>query len=170
MPFGLARDPFPVPAFRFGFALASVVTGPVFQRRALDLPSRIATSQSRALKASMFLGARTVAARALLAHEEHVSGALFEEVSSRVFGAPLPASMRDAWPDPQVAEPARFVGMLGVQAFVRDLVDRYDEDWFRNPRAGSHLVSMACGPAFDPDPPPEGAALALARSFEEALG
>lgn len=170
LPFGLARDPYPVPAFRFGFALASAVRGPIFQRRVLGLPSRIAAAQSRLLGVSMFLGARMLAARALLAHEEHVSLATFEEMTSRVFGAPLPASMRDAWPDPQVAEPARFVGMLGTHAFVADLVHRFDEDWFRNPRAGSHLVSLACGPAFDSDAPPEGAALALSRAFEQALG
>lgn len=170
MPFGLARDPYPVPAFRFGFALAGVVAHPAFQKRALDLPSRIATAQSRMLGASMFMNARTVAARALLASDESVSHVAFEELTSRVFGAPLPASMRDAWPEPNVAEPARLVGMLGARAFVRDLVERYDEDWFRNPKAGSHLVSLACGPAFDDDLLPDGAPLALARAFEEALG
>ena len=49
-------------------------------------------------------------------------------------------------------------------------VERYDEDWFRNPRAGSHLTSLACGPAHDDDPITEGAPLALARVFEQALG
>lgn len=171
MPFGLARDPYPVPAFRYAFALASVVGGVAFQRRALDLPARIAAAQSRILGGSMFTQARVIAARALLAAEEDVSASLFEELTARVFGAPLPASMRDAWPEPQVAEPARLAGMLGTQAFVRDLVQRFDEDWFRNPKAGAHLVSLACGPAFDADEEPaQGAPLALARAFEEALG
>jgi hypothetical protein len=170
MPFGLARDPYPASAFRFGFALASVVADPAFQRRALDLPARLATAQSRILRASMFLSSRTIAARALLAADESLSVTTFEEITSRVFGAPLPSAMRDAWPEPQVAEPARALGLLGTRAFVRDLVERYDEDWFRNPKAGTHLVSLACGPVFDDEPLPDGAPLALARAFEEELG
>jgi hypothetical protein len=170
MPFGLARDPYPVSAFRFGFALASVVRGSTFQTRALGLPLRVAALQSRLLGASMFLTARSLAVRVLLSCDEQVAAATFEELTSRVFGAPLPRAMCNAWPEPQIAEPARFVGLLGTGAFVRDLVERYDEDWFRNPKAGTHLVSLACGPAFDADPLPDGAPLALARTFEEALG
>jgi hypothetical protein len=170
MPFGVARDPYPIPAFRFGFALGSVIAEPCFQKRALDLPSRLADAQSRVLRGAMFLHARTVAARALLASQEQVSPSLFEEVSLRLFGAPLPASLRDAWPEPDPAEPARLVALLGTHAFVRDLVNRFDDDWFRNPKAGRHLTSLACGPAFDPDPVPPDSPATLARAFENALG
>ena len=170
MPFALARDPYPAPAHRFAFTLAFVVAEPSFQRRALDLPARLATAQARLLRTTMFLHARTVAARALLASEEHVSASMFEEISARLFGAPLPKTMRDAWPEPVASEPARLVGLLGTPVFIRDLVNRYDEDWFRNPKAGTHLTSMACGPAFDDDPIAEGAPTVLARAFEEALG
>jgi hypothetical protein len=170
MPFALARDPSPASAFRFGFALSAVVASPLFQARALELPARVAASQARALGASMLLHARALSARALLAHEERVPATLFEELTARVFGAPLPAALSDAWPEPAVAEPARLVGLLGARPFVRDLVERYDEDWFRNPKAGTHLVSLACGPAYDDDPLPDGAATSLARAFEEALG
>lgn len=170
MPFGLARDPYPAPAFRFGYAMASVVAEPPFQRRVLDLPVRTAAKQGRVLRATMFLHVRTVAARAALAADPRVAPATFDEITARLYGAPLPGSMRDAWPEPDVAEPARLVGLLGTLGFVRDLVNRYDVDWFRNPKAGSHLVSLACGPAFDSDPLPEGTPNALARMFEEALG
>ena len=78
--------------------------------------------------------------------------------------------MREAWPDPRPTDASRLVALLGTRAFLGQLVDRYDEDWFRNPRAGKHLTSLACGPAFDADPPPDGAATAMARAFEEALG
>jgi hypothetical protein len=170
MPFGLARDPYPAPAFRFGFALAHVVADPSFQKRALELPSRLANAQSRVLRASLFHHARLIAARALLAAEENVTESTFEELGVRLFGAPLPATMRDAWPDPRVTESARLDALLGTRAFLGHLVDRFDEDWFRNPRAGTHLTSLACGPAFDVDPVPEGAPAVLARTFEEALG
>ena len=171
MPFGLARDPYPVAAFRFGFALAYAVGEPSFQKHVLELPSRLANGQVRALRLTMFHHARLVAARALLASESHVSSTTFEELGIRLFGAPLPEAMRDAWPDSRLTDASRLVALLGTKAFVTSqLVDRFDEDWFRNPRAGKHLTSLACGPAFDADPIPEGAAAALARVFEEALG
>ncbi len=170
MPFAIARSPHGTPAHRFGFALAWVVADPIFQRRGLDLPSRVVSAQSRMLRRTAFFYARTVAARALLGAEETVSAAAFEEIGARLFGAPLPAAMRDAWPDPRSSDPARLVALLGARAFVRDLVERYDDDWFRNPRAGSHLTSLACGPADDDDPIADGAPLDLARTFEQALG
>jgi hypothetical protein len=170
MPFGLARDPYPAPAFRFGFALASVVAEPSFQKHVLELPSRLANGQTRALRTSMFHHARLVAARALLASQESVSPTSFEELGVRLFGAPLPEAMRDAWPEPRETDASKFVALLGTNAFLASLVGRFDEDWFRNPRAGRHLTSLACGPAFDADPVAEGAAAATARAFEEALG
>ena len=170
MPFGLAHDPYPTPAFRFGFALAYVVAEPSFQKHVLELPSRLASGQTRMLRTSMLHHARLIAARALLASEGQVSSTTFEELGTRLFGAPLPDTMRDAWPEPRPADASRLVALLGTHAFLGDLVGRFDEDWFRNPRAGKHLTSLACGPAFDADPVPEGAASAIARAFEEALG
>ncbi len=170
MPFALARDPYPAPALRFGFAMAHVVAEPEFQRRLLELPARLAKAQSRVLRRSMFHESRVIAARALFATEEQVTPSLFEEMSSRLFGAPLPGPMRDAWPDPRTGDPARLLALLGTRAFLAHVVDRYDDDWFRNPKAGTHLTSLACGPAFDGEPMPDGAAQATARAFEEALG
>jgi hypothetical protein len=169
-PFGLARDPYPVSAFRFAALMASVVASPLFQRRALELSERSAAAQVRTLRKSLLFGARVVAVRTLLASVESVTPTMFEELTSRAFGAPLPASMADAWPSPNASEPARFLGTLGALGFAQDLVNRYDEDWFRNPRAGSHLVSLACGPAFDDEPLAAGSPLSLARAFEEVLG
>ena len=170
MPFGLARDPYPTPAFRFGFALAYVVAEPSFQKHVLELPLRLASAQTRTLRTTMFHHARMIAARALLASEERVSPTTFEELGARLFGAPLPESMREAWPDPRPTDASGLVALLGTRSFLGQLVDRFDEDWFRNPRAGKHLTSLACGPAFDADPVPDGAAAAIARGFEEALG
>jgi len=170
LPFALARDPYPVPAHRFGNAIAHVVAEPAFQRRALDLPSRTASAQARVLRTTMFLHARVVAARVMLSADETPPASLFEEITSRVFGAPLPASMRHAWPEPRAGEPAQLLGLLGTPAFLRDLVRRYDDDWFRNPKAGKHLTSLACGPAFDLEPLSAAATADLARAFEETIG
>ena len=170
MPFALSRDPYPAPAFRFGFAMAHVIAEPEFQKRMLELPARTAKAQARVLRGSMFHEARVIAARAVFATEEHVTPSMFEEIGARLFGAPLPPSMRDAWPDPRTTDPPRLLALLGTRAFLAHVVDRYDSDWFRNPKAGTHLTSLACGPAFDADALPDGAATATARAFEEALG
>ena len=170
MPFAIARDPYPVPAFRFAFAMAVATADPELQRRALELPARTAKAQSRILRRSMFHAARVIAARAVFATTESVTPAMFEELTARLFGAPLPSTMRDAWPDPRTADPAALIAMLGTRTFVASLVDRYDDDWFRNPRAGTHLTSLACGPAFDAEALPDNAVAATARAFEEALG
>ena len=170
MPFALARDPYPAPAHRFGFAIAHAVTEPAFQRRALELPSRIADAQSRVLRTTALLHVRALAARVLLGASEHVDAALFEETTLRAFGAPLPSSLMNAWPAPRVDDPIRLLALLGTPGFVKSLVDRYDEDWFRNPKAGTHLMGLAVGPAHDPEPPPEGAVRALGGWFEEVLG
>lgn len=170
MPFALGRDPYPAPAHRFGFAIAHVVTEPAFQRRALELPSRIAASQSRILRITTLLHARALAARVVLGATEQVDANLFEEMTMRSFGTPLPSSMLDAWPAPRIDDPTRLLALLDTPSFVKSIVDRYDEDWFRNPKAGTHLTGLACGPGFDPEPPPEGAAKAIGAWFEEVLG
>lgn len=170
LPFCLARDPYPALAYRYGFAMASVVASPLFGRRALGLPARAAAAQSRILQTTMLIHARVIAARAILTAEPDVTAALFEEITARVFGAPLPASMRYAWPEPRVGTPAELLALLPMPSFLDDLVSRFDEDWFRNPKAGKHLAGVACGPAFDSDTFEQGAPTKIARAFEEALG
>lgn len=171
LPFALARDPYPISAHRFGFAFAAALVEPTFQRKTLGLPARLAASQCRALGTTMLLSARTLAMRFLLG-DEHTDPGTFEELGVRVFGAPLPPSMRDAWPEPRIDEEARFVALLTADAFVRDLRSRFDEDWFRNPRAGVHLASIASGPAFLEETLDASSDVVapLARSFEEGLG
>ena len=173
LPFALARDPYPTPAYRFGFALASAIAEPSFQRRFLELPSRPAAAQARVLRRTMLLHVRTHAARVILGTSEHVDAALFEEITARTFGAPMPASLRDVWPAPRVGDAAHLDALLTTRPFVDAVVARFDEDWYRNPKAGTHLTGLACAPAFEPDDPGEDApdrASELARFFERTLG
>lgn len=71
--------------------------------------------------------------------EEQTSPSTFEELTARAFGRPLPPAMRDAWPTPRVDDASRFLALLSVHPFVRGLVERFDDDWFRNPAAGAFL-------------------------------
>lgn len=168
--FALARDPYPTSAHRFGFAFAAAVADPTFQRRSLDVSPRFGGAQTRALRTTLFLETRLVAVRFLLNSEEQTSPSTFEELTARVFGRPLPPAMRDAWPTPRADDASRFLALLSVHSFVRGLVERFDDDWFRNPAAGAFLSSLACGPEFDDEPVSEHATADLARAFEEALG
>lgn len=173
MPFALARDPYDVSAQVFGFAMASAIASTPLQRKALEVTTRVAASQVRALHLSMLLFTRASAARVLLGE-----GADFEEMGARLFGVPLPRALEHAWPAPSFArEPlreltdeARLAAILKTPAFVSSLVRRFDEDWYRNPKAGHHLTSLACGPAYDGEAPPEDAPTVIARAFEGALG
>ncbi len=161
LPFALARDPYSLPAHRFAFACATALASPVFGKKVLGLPARLAEAQSRALLISLFFGARTLAARVLVA-----SGADVEEITTRLFGQPLYV----AFPSVRIDDHARVVAALDTLGFVTDLVNRFDDDWFRNPRAGTHFSSLAAAPAFDDTSPPAEAAAALARRFEHDLG
>ncbi len=169
LPFALARDPYATGAHRFGAMLALALADPVLQTKRLGVSRRTATEQARILRLSLFLGLRELAARVLLAAGE-TDAALFEEVTLRVLGAPLPAALRDAWPDVRVDDLARLGAACQAHAFVADLVNRFDEDWFANPKAASHLASIACGPIAEPIVVDPASIAKLARDCEEALG
>jgi hypothetical protein len=170
LPFSLSRDPYPVHAHRFAAAFAVAVAEPSFQRRMLGLSARVAAAQSRSLRRSLLFAVRVQAARFLLAARETVDTTLFEELGMRLFGAPLPAALAGAWPEPRVDEPARLLAILHAESFTRTIVDRFDEDWYANPRAGAWLAQIAAAPAFDADPREKKAPRAIAKRFEEALG
>jgi hypothetical protein len=169
LPFALARDPYATAAHLFGAALAIAVADPVFQKRRLRLAARTGAAQSRALRLVLLHEARFAAMRLLLAAQERVSADDFEELGTRVFGAPLPAALRDAWPQARCDDSARFVAVLRAHTFVRELVSRHDEDWFENPRAGAELSQLASGPVFDATAPDDASPSRIARAFEEAL-
>lgn len=170
LPFSLARDPYATGAHRFGALFALGLADPVLQEKALGVSRRTAVAQARILRRSAFLGLRVLAARVLLGESESVDPGAFEEITLRVFGAPLPAALRDAWPEARPDDLARLAAACEAKASLDDLVTRFDEDWFRNPRSGAHLGSVACGPVAEPLAPKRELLTALARACEEALG
>jgi hypothetical protein len=99
-----------------------------------------------------------------------------EELTARLFGAPLSRGLAVAWSfggfsgNVRIDAPARLVAAVRTHEFVRGLVDRFDEDWFDNPRAGAHLTSRAVGPVWQGDIPAVDVVRPVARSFEELLG
>lgn len=180
LPFALARDPYPIEAHVFGNALALAVAGPPFAKRKLGLPARSADAHARALHRALFIALRVLAAELLGGLRADDA----EELSARVFGVPLPASLSEAWSfggfsgRSRIDAPARLVAAVRGYGFTRDLIDRFDEDWFDNPRAGRHLASVGAGPVWPARDLARGEdelsdvtqVRPIARAFEEMLG
>lgn len=173
LPFALARDPQFTAMHRFACVFGALPMSPVFQRRILGNGARVAGAQARVLARTALLHARLEAARFLSSRAP--SAIPFDDLTHRLFGVPLPRALAGAWPRADDDAPARLVALLTAPTLARDLVDRFDDDWFANPRAVLHVRAIASGPAHEDPSPEPGADLAktvtpLARAFEEACG
>lgn len=165
LPFALARDRNAADAHRFGAVFASLAASRDFQARALGNVARVAGDQARTVARSLLFSARIEAARFVLAHEPD----RFEEITDALFGAALPSSLAGAWPPVPDDLGARAIGLFTALPLARELVDRFDADWFRNPRAKTFLRARASAPAWDDATDLDaGAAKALVRAFEES--
>lgn len=177
LPFALAHDPAWRAAHRLGFVFAALAADAEWQKRALGLGARPALRQARIVARTALLDARVRAARVLLGDDaDPARRDLFDELGVRLFGSALDSRLRGASPGAAPDEPARFVGLVEARALAAALRDRFDVDWWRNPRAWSHLRATAAVPAREPaGGEPDAPALAaeadtLARAFEGALG
>jgi hypothetical protein len=170
LPFTLAREPEFTAVYRFACVFGALPASAAFQRRVLGNVARVADAQARVLARSALFEARLEAARFLLGGDR--SPDRFEEVTLRLFGEPLPRGLAGAWP-PKPDDPrARLLGLVTAHALSDELVQRFDDDWFANPRAVLHLRSIASGPAREAPLDPGALAVAtaaLARAFEGAL-
>jgi hypothetical protein len=174
--FSLSREPAFVAAHRLGWVFGALPTDSGWQRRALGVGGRTALAQARVSARTALLEARLQAARVLLGDDAvPVTRDRFDEISVRLFGAPLDARMCGAWPAAREDEPARLLALLQARPVWGGLRERFDADWYRNPRAWDEMRAQASAPAHEPiDASPlavlESGAQALARAFEEALG
>jgi hypothetical protein len=171
VPYALAREPAFVAAHRLGFVVGSLPADPVFQMRALGVGRRVAAAQARALARTGFLEARLHALRVLLGDDAAPAPRdLFDEVTARTFGRSIDPGLRGAWPLAREDEPARWLALLGSVRASEALRNRFDVDWFRNPRAWHDLRAVALAR----EPADEGVARAgvgdLVRVLEAALG
>jgi hypothetical protein len=175
MPFAIANDPWFVGAHRLAFVFGALAADPEFHVRALGVGRRIAERQARVLARTALLEARLGAARVFLGEAEGSPSDAFDEIGARLFPegrAPLDRRLMCVWPAPRVDEPARWIALLQAPGLRGALRDGFDVDWFRNPRAWAHLVSLGAGPAFEAvdESSLEPGADAVVRSFEYALG
>jgi hypothetical protein len=173
LPFALAQEPMFVPGHRWALAFSSLAIDIDWQIRQLGVGRRVAYAQVRRLLYSALLELRLQAARVLVGdYAAPATASLFEQLGVRLAGLPLDGRLRGAWPSVHEDDPARLLAWIQAPQFVADLRQSFDADWYRNPRAWSHLRDLAARPAYeavDADALEPGARV-LARAFEVALG
>jgi hypothetical protein len=89
----------------------------------------------------------------------------FEEETAGALGAPIPGALAGVVPELEPGAALRIAGALLAARDRRDLVERFDEDWFRNPHAAEAIREQE---AVLPASPRAGAA-ELEAGLEELL-
>jgi hypothetical protein len=152
LPFAVARDPWHAEEHRLGHAFGALAADPEFYVRSLGTGRRTAAAQARTVAATALLESRLQAARVLLGDDAAFAPAdAFDELTARVFGAQLDRRLRGAWPASRDDDPERFTALFAAQALRETLRDRFDVDWFRNPRAWEYLRGDAIAVALATD-------------------
>jgi len=142
-PFCMAHPPFDLRAARRAGLFASLAADPLFGRRVLGLGRDASREQAgrvaRALLVSLRLDAARVLLRGGLLLSPRERPERFEEVTARALGAPIPPSLAGVLPMLSAHDATRFAGTVLAASDRRSLIERFDEDWFKNPAAARAL-------------------------------
>jgi hypothetical protein len=176
-PFALARDAFDLLEARRSALFAGLVLEPAFHARVLGLGPARAREQTRKIARAALVWVRVAGLRALAwsalasgAHADH-----YPDLAERCLGRPLPPDFAAVFPS---ASPRSALELAAIFSSVRDrmrLRDRFDDDWFANPRAHEALRhEHHAARAVEPEPasvgdPSVGDGAALERTLAEAL-
>jgi hypothetical protein len=145
LPFYVAQDPWPRAAYRLGFVLAALPCSSTFQRKSLGLSPGTARDQALAFITGALISLRWLSSRVLLALGD-AKNERFTELTLETFGAPFPEALGAAWPTSRPSDGARLLAALEAHVWSTELVSRFDDDWFGNPRAGKDILSRISGP------------------------
>jgi hypothetical protein len=150
LPFVIAHDPHDLPGRRFGDLLALwAMSGPFFRRRLKLSPSQTHEAL-RSMRRAQVCHVRLLALKVLV-RDLARSSALTEKWGALTFAfcreelPPTAALARFEVPDDSAACLVAHLSALGA---AQQLMDRYDEDWYENPRAQEELRDEARRPAF----------------------
>ncbi|WP_437780491.1 hypothetical protein [Sorangium sp. So ce1097] len=149
-PFALSRAPADLRRARRAALFGGLVADPVFCARALGLGRGRALDQARATARSLVRSLRLDAATVslvgcagqgghVLLRDARARRDRFEEATARALGAPIPGALAGVVPALEHGAAVRLAGALLGARDRRDLMERFDEDWFRNPRAAEAL-------------------------------
>jgi hypothetical protein len=162
-----ARDP--VLAETLGALLAGLLLEPRFLAERLDAERRAAKDLARelALRELFRLRAQAAALRIATEVERGLSGAAWREAYREALSAAALASWEGDLAARAAEAPAICAALAGAAAAVRlraEIRDRFDEDWWRNPRTAAHLAGLLAAGRLEPPagtPAPRDAARAL---------
>jgi hypothetical protein len=157
-----------------GWVLGSLALEPRWLAARADVEKRVVRDVVRELSLRRLLALRAdgAALRVATEVERGLSGAAWREAHRAALHAATGASWegaRAARDDDAARLAARLRGAEAGEALRRELVERFDEDFWRNPRTGAHLAGLlAAGALPPPAQKPEGglAARHLARQLE----
>jgi hypothetical protein len=138
-PFAIANDPWHLPEYKLGCLLASLALNEDWQRRVLGLPKDHAKSQARALSRSVLQASRDLCLKVRLREaaiqSANVLRSTFVEQSAAVFGFESPELFAGQLPRIRCDDAQHLLGLwLGLTDHAC-LIQTFDEDWYRNPRA-----------------------------------
>lgn len=128
----------------YGALFASLLCSMPFLRRVLGFSAREAAAARRAY-ALVFLAHARLAAAKLLARDALLSGngerARREAAdhTAQALYTEIPRGLALVLPQPRLADPGSFAALCQGATLARTLHERFDEDWFRNPRAFAAL-------------------------------
>jgi hypothetical protein len=164
------------PAFpaALGALLEGLLTEPLFLARALGVEKQHASDLVRALALGRLfaLRARAAALRVAVEVERGMSGAAWREAHREALSAAALASWPDGFATRDADAGAQLLGLRGAaeaERLRRSLRERFDEDWWRNPRAAGVLAGLTATGRAGPDeegPPLASAAEALVEKME----
>jgi len=146
-PFVIAHDPYGLRRHTMGALLGALPWSASFARRALGLRGARLSEHRRALSLTVLFASRTAALRVLLRANalsgRHAFRQAFEEQVYRAVRVAIQPDLAGSIFRIHADDLQRFAGVLRAGAEWRRLVERHDEDWYRNPRAAEQLRDEA---------------------------
>lgn len=139
LPFALHTQPFGTARHRTGALLGGLIGERVFHKRVLGLGEDRVVDQRRAIArafvASLRNDALAVRLSLTLSQSRRAAEELWPELTERTWGAAAPGWMLGVVPRFRPATASALVGRIAAVADRDEVVERFDEDWFQNPRA-----------------------------------
>jgi hypothetical protein len=146
-PFVIAHDPYGLRRRTVGALFGGLPWSAPFARRALGLSGARLVEHRRVLGVAVLVATRAAALRVLCR-----AGALggrrafqdtFEEQVARAFRVPMKPELAGAFFCIHADDLQRFSGVLLAGAENEHLIEKHEEDWYRNPRAIEQLRDEA---------------------------
>ncbi|MBI5538088.1 MAG: hypothetical protein HY898_35530 [Deltaproteobacteria bacterium] len=167
--FALAVRPFDPRPTCYGALFASLLATPLFLRKHLGLGQIRARKQAQSLARAALITLRLLALQTAVGACEDPRAAreMHLDFAKRALRTRLPIELAGVLPRIRPTACARLVGALKASTLRDQLVDRYDEDWFDNPRAHEQLreIDVLDRPLLD-----EAGALDAAQRFAHLAG